>query len=166
MKTSDWPYEADPYSPFTRLRVPVVHTIYPEWPYVIALYLDPSAKSPVEPTRDETVLLAAFLGEQINHRFNERGRERLAGKPFDIAGDVSTFVFRKYADGDWGYGRPHWYVGPPLVPAPPNVRGQSDLGPLTLLQLMDFIHNGSGERIAPRWQQWKDAHPHIFGGAR
>lgn len=159
-KTADWPYDADRDDPLTALRIPVTSS-HPGWCYLVAFDRESAAR----PTEAETAMLVSFRQEYIDRWYNDSYKVRLAERPFDIDGGANGVIFRKWGDGDWGYRRRTWTVGPLYVPQNPAFPDRV-LGPLTLPRLLDHIHScGDGEPKRP-WLEWKAAHPEVFGAAR
>lgn len=156
MTITAWQYDADQHDPLTALRIPVV-SAWPDWNYIVAFDRD----SDERPTEAEAAMLASFLQQYIDYWYNGSYKARLAERPFDIDGGANGVVFRKYADGDWGYRRRTWTIGPSFVPEHPRFADRT-LGPLTLAQLMDRIHTGSDDKPSQRWTAWKAQHPEVF----
>jgi hypothetical protein len=161
MSETDWPYDAERDDPLTALRIPVVGHAWPRWNYIVAFDSGRLDDEQHRPTEHETRLLRSFLDEYIAHWYNDRWKEKLAERPFDIDGGANGVTFRKWGDNDWGYRRRTWDRGPTYVPEHPRVRGGKSLGPLTLVQLMDHIHTICDEPM-PHWTNWKAAHPEVF----
>lgn len=151
-----WPYDADRDDPLTALRIPVTSS-WPDWAYLVAFDRD----SRVRPTDDEAAQLVSFCQEYIHRWYNDTWKARLAERPFDIDGGANGTIFRKYADGDWGYRKRTWTMGPRFLPESPSVAGRK-LGPLTLAQVMDRIYEDSDHEPRPQWAQWKADHPDVF----
>lgn len=157
---TDWPYDADRDDPLTKLRIAAVASAHPRWNYIVAFDTSRSQR----PTDTEAAMIQSFLCEYIEYWYNERWKARLAERPFDIDGGANGVVFCKWGDGDWGYRRRSWSMGPLYVPQSPRLReiDSSRLGPLDLDRLMDRVHtHGRGEPTT-RWLGWKAAHPEVF----
>lgn len=166
---SRWPFgtDAKENDPLTAFRIPVVSSPVPDQNYP-ASYLDVSDDtygwhSSERPTDAEARKLASFIDECRDYwNPGQRGQNMLK-KPLDVDDKCNPVVFIKYGTDDWGYRRESWTIGPYFIPEPPGSASRSVMGPLSLAQLMDYIH-GHGDRISPRWAKWKNAHPDVFGG--
>jgi hypothetical protein len=156
MAATDWPYDTDRDDPLTKLRIPVA-CWNPQWNYIVAF----DEESTERPTDAEAAMLASFLREYIDRWYGERWKAKLAERPFDIDGGANGMVFRKHATDDWAYRRRTWDRGPLFVPQPPTISDRR-LGPLSLVELMDHIHSFGDGEPAPRWMEWKAAHPEVF----
>lgn len=158
-----WPFgtDADRNDPLTAVRIAVTGT-HPGWSYLVAFNRD----SPERPTDAEAAMLASYL-EEYKHRWygDNWYRAKLAQRALDVDAGANGTIFRKYAPDDWGYRRRTWRQGPLFVPQSPRLRemypGEAPLGPLSLIQLMDYVHSHS-EEVSPRWLKWKADHPEVF----
>lgn len=164
---TDWPYDADQHDPLTALRIPVT-SHYPDWKYTACFHID----SEVRPTDLEARQLVSFIDEYREHWFNERWKAKLAERPFDIDSGNPTWIFHKWADGDWSYRVSTWRYGPVWVPVFPNHRGTEYddrpawKAPMTLAQVMDQLRrSSSGDGVSARWLEWKLTHPDVFSEA-
>lgn len=161
MTDTDWPFgdDADRDDPLTALRIPVTST-WPGWSYIAAF----DRGSDARPTDGEARMIASFIREYVERWYNDTFKARLAERPLDVDGGANTTIFRKYADGDWGYRRRTWTIGPCFVPETPRVADRKS-GPLTLEQVMDreYSYGGDGEEPREHWVAWKAQHPDVFG---
>jgi hypothetical protein len=160
-ETTDWPYDADPDDPLTALRIAVVGHAWPSWAYIVSVDSGRIDDQHHRPDEQETQMLCSFLDQYITYWYNDHWRAKMAERPFDIDGGANGITFRKWGDGDWGYRRRTWTMGPTYVPEHPNIRGENSPGPLTLMQVMDRIHTTCDE-VTPHWLEWKAAHPEVF----
>lgn len=156
---NDWPYDADRDDPLTALRIPVV-SAWADWNYIVAF----DKESPRRPNDDEARQLASFLRYYIDTWYGDSYKARLAKRPFDIDDGANGMTFRKYADGDWGYRRRTWTMGPLFVPQQPEF-AERPIGPLALPELFDHIYSDGDGNNHPGWAQWKADHPDVFGSA-
>jgi hypothetical protein len=162
MTDTDWPYDTDRDDPLINLRIPVTSS-HPDWCYLVAFDRDSAAR----PTDTEARMMASFREEYIAYWYNDSYKARMAELPFDIDGGANGVVFRKWGENDWAYRRRTWTYGPTFVPHPPRLRrldpADKPFGPLSLADLMDHMHMHGGNKPLPRWQEWKAAHPEVFG---
>ena len=154
-----WPFGEDSVQDdlLTPLRIAVASP-YAQWNYIVTF----DQESPVRPTEQEALMLASFLEEYKAYFYGERWLRKMAERPLDVDGSANGVTFHKYADGDWGYRRRSWDRGPMFVPQPPFIHDRM-LGPLTLVELLDYIHQVGGV-VSDRWTKWKSEHADIFGG--
>lgn len=161
--STEWPYDAPQDDPLTAHRIPIVGE-YSRWMYIV--WFDDT--SPVRPDDRETALLNSFLTEYIEHWYTASYKAQLRTRPFDIDGGANGVGFIKYAEGSWGYRRRSWgHSYRPVAMRTYTRDGQFERqpvdNPLALADLMDQIQGyGPGTRN-PRWEQWKAAHPEVFG---
>ncbi|MEV7770508.1 hypothetical protein [Kitasatospora sp. NPDC086791] len=161
--TTAWPFgdDADRNDLLTAHRIAVASP-HARWNYILTF----DHESEARPTHTETLILASFLAEYIDHWYDTLWKKRLAERPLDVDGGANGYTFHKYGDGDWGYRQRSWRRGPMFVPVRPSFRGHeyddtNGLGPLTLVQVMDRIHTIS-KRPMQHWLDWKAAHPEVF----
>jgi len=154
-----WPFgeDSDQDDLLTPLRIAVAGP-YAEWCYLVTF----DRESPVRPTEQEALMLASFLDEYKSKYYGEHWMQRLASKPLDVDSVANGMTFRKYADNDWGYRRRSWNQGPMFIPQPPAFKDRA-IGPLSLVELMDHIHEVGGA-VWHGWIKWKSEHSDIFGG--
>lgn len=175
MSATAWPFgtDAKEHDPLTKLRIPVVTCFNPEWHYVAA-YLGTSADtgntfdppwpfaSKERPTEAEAQMLVSFLQEHRNYWFGNRGyTSKMDQRPLDIDSGWNTTVFIKYGPDDWGYRRCSWQYGPTFAPGPPSKGTVREVGPLSLVQVMDTVHTIVDD-VMPHWATWKADHPDVF----
>jgi hypothetical protein len=162
---TDWPYDADRDDPLTALRIPVTCS-WPEWSYIASFDRDSDAR----PTDAEAAVISSFIAEYIGRWYNDTLKARLAKRPFDIDGGANGTIFRKYGEGDWGYRKASWRVGPLFLPSSPLLRekypDENPLGPHTLVQVIDREYTMGDDGPREHWVQWKADHPDVFGGVR
>lgn len=158
--TAGWPFglDADQDDPLTKLRIAVTGS-HPGWYYLVAFHRDSEAR----PTDQEAAKLASYLDEYKTYWYGDGAfSKKLAERPLDVDGGANGVIFHKYAEDDWGYRRQSFTRGPLFTPQSPRLRelypNEAPLGPLSLAQLMDKIHD-----IYPdRWIKWKTARPEVF----
>ncbi|MET8080024.1 hypothetical protein [Streptomyces sp. NPDC005303] len=160
--TTTWPFgaDADRDDPLVDLRIAVTGS-HPMWRYLVAF----DRESPVRPTGAEAAMLASYLDEYKAYWYNPSYLGKLAGRPLDVDGGANGVIFRKYADGDWGYRRQSWTMGPLYVPQSPRLReiySSEAFGPYTLEQVMDHAHTIADDKPIKRWLDWKASHPDVF----
>lgn len=161
MAATDWPYDADRDDPLTALRIPVT-SYYPDWRYIACF----DRESEARPTDAEAAMLASYIEQYKVYFFGADGwyKRKLEEKPFDT--DAVTRIFHKWGPDDWGYRVTTWEYGPFWVPAAPRLRGgrydDTELGPLTLVQVMDRDKHMHTEYPDKAWAQWKTDHPDVF----
>lgn len=155
----EWPFgdDADRNDPLTALRIAVASP-YAEWCYLVTFDRD----SAVRPTDREARMLASYLDEYKARWYTGSWLAKMASRPIDVDDAANGVTFHKYAEGDWGYRRRSWEIGPRFVPQPPQFADRS-LGPLTLEQVMDRTHTLGEERASKRWLDWKAGQPKIWG---
>lgn len=144
--TTAWPFgaDADEHDPLTELRIAVTGS-HPSWCYLVAFH--------------------SYLEEYKTYWYSGSYLCKLADRPLDVDGGANGMIFRKYAEGDWGYRRRSWTRGPMFIPQPPRIRerypDEAPLGPMTLEQVMDHAHT-IVDGVDKRWLDWKTAHPEAF----
>lgn len=148
-----WKYDADQRDPLVSLRIPVT-SMWPAFGYFAVF----DRRSPQRPTRAEALMIASYIEYYKYRWYPEHLRDQLGELPFDIDPGVHSVIFHKYAVGDWGYRRSNWRLGSVFTPPSPRV-GTRTIGPLTLLQLLDLVHDPDPGQS---WVVWKGAHPDIF----
>jgi hypothetical protein len=160
MSETDWPFDADQHDPLAALRIPVVTSLYPGWKYEMCVVIT-SPDSPddiwgpaLRPGEAETRMLAAYLEYKMEW-YNAGWQAKMRKRPLDVDSGTNTVVFQKRAEGDWHYRRASWQYGPLTVGAP-------DGQPLGLEALLDRIHLYGDDEPAPKWVEWKAAHPEAF----
>lgn len=174
--TSTWRYDAAEHDPLTALRIPVIDTSHPDWPYLAAVCVDADTPAPLyggqRPTDAEAAMIASFIEEYITRWYNPTWQHKMRTEgPFAIDSGAVGVVFLKYGDDDWAYRRVSWTQGPLFVPVPPNqranYRARGDGGRWTerrtLVEVMDLAHAPDGDTPPESWTRWKAAHPEVFG---
>lgn len=161
MKTADWPYDAGRDDPLTAMRIPVTGT-HPGWLYTACFDRDSEAR----PTDIEAQQIASFIEEYQERWFgNGSWRKKQQAQAFDMD-CYTTTVLHKWATDDWSYRCVTWQHGPLWVPVFPRQRGSEhdkhQLGPLTLVQVMDRVHHVGTEYPSKHWLEWKAARPEVF----
>lgn len=152
-----WKYDSDPHDELARLRIPST-TRWPMYSYLAAFHRESAHR----PTQAEALMIASFIGE-CRSRFHLQEREAMTAQPFDISVGYPTIIFHKYLKDDWAYRCKGWQIGHEFTPPSPRVATRM-FGPLSLVQLMDFLHqHASGGLRQAQWNAWKRKHPEVFG---
>lgn len=153
--TAAWPYDARQDDPLTKLRIPVVSSPYPRCGYEVALVISDDDLWPaLRPDDAEVRQIVAFIDYRMES-YNEGHRAWVRTKPLDTDNGTNTVSLLKRAEGDWCFRRMTWTMGPALVPP-------RDMKPMTLEQLLDYIHQYGDDKPSPKWVAWKAAHPEAF----
>lgn len=158
--SADWPYDARQDDPLTELRIPVVDTIRPDRPYLVALCVNENpewdAEKGMRPDDLEVAQIRSLLGflrGQYRPGWISRG---LDSKPFDMDDTGPNITLIKRNVRDWAYRHSTWNIGYPLAPAPTEV-------PVDLPGLLDRMAYGKGNTTGnPKWDQWKAGHRSVF----
>lgn len=150
-----WKWDADQSDPLNEHRIPVTSD-NPLYTYIACFHKD----SPHRPTDLEIQQLRAFIDHHMDYWFTTLQREAVRNQPFDTELGRHTVIFHKYGTGDWGYRRKSWPLGR-FTPPSPRVATRA-LGPMSLVEVMDLIHNVNAGQEGS-WHQWKADHPEVFG---
>jgi hypothetical protein len=155
-----WPFgnDADRDDPLTSLRIAVASP-YAEWCYLVTFDRDSAER----PTEREARMLASYLDEYKAHWYCASYQAKLAERPLDVDDSAIGVTFHKYAEGDWGYRRRSWILGPQFIPEPARAGRARKLGPFDLERLMDHIYALGGEAPDRRWLDWKAGQPEVWG---
>jgi hypothetical protein len=158
-----WPFDADRDDPLTAHRIAVTSS-HPGWYYLVSF----DGASEARPDEREVALLVSYLDEYKAHWYGDGGyRKAMERRPLDVDGSANGVIFHKWADGDWGYRRHSYTMGPLFFPGGPHYRQAypkeftNIAAPFSLAALMDHIHTICGEPM-PHWVEWKSAHPEVF----
>jgi hypothetical protein len=177
---SKWPFvdgkldDADRDHPLVKLRIPVVGSFNPGWPYIAAFlnvaktgtvsYMArPPHASALEPTDLEAVQIASYIAAYKKRWCSKMDQVKMLQRPLDVDSGCNTLVFAKYGTDDWGYHQTSWTTGPTFIPGPEGSDSRKAVGgPLTLEQAMDHRYNMHGENPNKHWADWKAGHQNIF----
>jgi hypothetical protein len=158
-----WPYDADEHDPLTALRIPVTSS-HPGWRYTACF----DRESEARPTDAEARMIASFIEQYQDYFFGDGWwRKKQQAQEFDMD-CYTTSVFHKWADDDWSYRCVTWQYGVFWAPVFPRQRGgeydtTNAKGPMTLVQVMDYIHTIGDGQPMQHWLDWMTAHPDVFG---
>jgi hypothetical protein len=108
------------------------------------------------PTDEELKAIRSFIDAIINVGcYSDHYAAQLSAMKLPFDSGHNTVIFRKYANGFWGYRQATWTHGPVFMPAWDSPK------PLNLVQVMDRYYTIARVNNA-RWTKWKDDHADIF----
>lgn len=157
-----WKYDADQHDSLVQLRIPVT-SAFPDWPYTACF----DRESRHRPTETEALMIASFIEEYQHRHFGDgQWRKKQQAQEFDLD-CPNTTVFHKWAADDWSYRNANWEYGWFWIPISPRLRDGNRQHPevqkvLTLVQVMDRIHNSETKYPTQSWLTWKAEHPDVF----
>lgn len=149
-------------------RIPLAG-LYPDRSYFVSLEV-PSEDDPsnlwnaMVPTEAEATILGAYIEYVIDsYGYGEQYLNTVVRPhPLDSAPGINTRSFIKQVNGTWHYRMFTWRSGPSIFPGISNPLG---LTYPNLVDLLDKVETFA-DTVHPRWVEFKDSRPDIFGEVR
>jgi hypothetical protein len=140
-------------------RFPLINCEWPRWNYITAIVIGDDSDRDIygSPTDDEIAMVGSFHDQYIDYWYRLGWLNHMREKhPFDVDGGANGRFLCKYKHGGWGIKTRTWEHG-----ARPQFRDE----PMTLVQVMDRHFRIGTEYPDQKWNDWKAAHPEMFGSA-
>lgn len=149
----------------TSLRVPLLATSNPSWPYITGIVVGgiycwstEGFGGGVLPTDDEICMVGSFLEHYCDYWYRGNFLAEMREKaPYDLDDGANLAYLIKRPDGGWGYRKKTWRWD-----TSPHWWGQGEQ-PVSLLPVLDQIHTLWPDHISGSWLDWKAEHPNVFG---